>query len=142
MSRSMVVLLALVCPALADEATGDLKKMEGTWRATSYFADGKKVPARDVAIMKLIIKGSGENELQVGKQKHFGTYALDESATPKTIDIAITKGESKGKKKLGIYELKNNTLRICVGPLDGPRPTAFISEPKTGVWLEEWQRLK
>jgi uncharacterized protein (TIGR03067 family) len=142
MLRSMAIVLLLVGPTAGDEAMGDLKKMEGTWEAKGYWADGKKWPDAELATMKLLVKDTGENELVLGKEKYFGTYKLDESTVPKTIDITITQGPHKGQKKLGIYDLKGDTLRICVGPLGGGRPKEFISKPMTGVWLEEWKRLK
>src|SRR5262249_51651486 len=105
MLRSIAIALLLAWLAIADEAKGDLKKMEGTWEATLYIADGKKWSAKERATLKLIIKGAGENELVVGKERYFGRYKLNESATPKTIDIPLTRGPHKGETKLGIYEL-------------------------------------
>jgi uncharacterized protein (TIGR03067 family) len=142
MFRSTAVVLLLACLVVADEAKGDLKKMEGTWQATLYIADGKKWSDRELKTMKLIVKGAGENELVLGEEKFHGTYKLDESASPKTIDITLTSGPDKGKKKLGIYELKGDTLRLCVGPLGGKRPAEFVSKPTTGVWMEEWKRAR
>jgi uncharacterized protein (TIGR03067 family) len=128
--------------AAADEATGDLKKMIGTWEATVYVVDGKKWDEKDLKTVSLTIKGVGENELVQGDRKFHATYKLDESASPKTIDITRTRGADKGKKRLGIYELKGDTLRICVGPVGGGRPKEFASEPGSGVWMEEWKRVK
>lgn len=142
MRKCIAIVLLLPCPLVADEARGDLKKMEGTWEAKLYIADGKKWSDKELATIKLIVKGAGENELILGKEKFHGTYKLDEKASPKSIDITLTEGPDKGKKKLGIYELKGDTLRICVGPLGGKRPRAFLSKPMTGVWMEEWKRVK
>jgi uncharacterized protein (TIGR03067 family) len=142
MLRSIAGMLLLVAPVVAYQTTGDLKKMAGTWEAKRYLADGKMWSAKELATMKLIIKGSGENELILGKEKLFGTYKLDESASPKRIDITLTQGPDKGKKKLGIYDLKGDTLRFCVGPIGGERPKEFIGKPMPGVWMEEWQRVK
>ena len=67
---------------------------------------------------------------------------LMRSAIPKRIDITLTKGPDKGKKKLGIYDLKGDTLRFCVGPVGGERPKEFIGKPMPSVWMEEWKRVK
>jgi uncharacterized protein (TIGR03067 family) len=142
MSRCIVIVLLLACPAVADKATGDLKKMEGTWEAKLYIADGKKWSPEQLKTLKLIVKGAGVNELIIGDKKLHGSYKLDESASPRRIDITLTEGPDKGRKKLGIYELKGDTLRICVGPLGGERPKDFISRPRTRVWMEEWKRVR
>jgi uncharacterized protein (TIGR03067 family) len=142
MLRSIVAVLLLVCPVVAYQATGDLNKMAGTWEAKRYLADGKEWSPEELATMKLIIKSTGANELILGKEKLFGTYKLDESTSPKKIDITLTQGPDKGKKKLGIYDVKGDTLRFCVGPIGGERPKEFIGKPKADVWMEEWKRVK
>jgi uncharacterized protein (TIGR03067 family) len=136
------IALVLVCPAVADEATGDLKKMVGTWEAMSYTVDGKKWDEKDLKTVKLIIKGVGENELVQGDKTFHATYKLDETTSPKAIDFTRTRGADKGKKRLGIYELDGDKLRFCVGPVGGERPRKFASEPGSGVWMEEWKRVK
>jgi uncharacterized protein (TIGR03067 family) len=136
------IAIALICCAAADEATGDLKKMVGTWEATSYVTDGKKWDEKDLKTVKLIVKGVGENELVQGDKTFHATYKLDETASPKTIDVTRTRGPDKGKVRLGIYELKGDTLRFCVGPVGGERPKKFASEPGSGVWMEVWKRVK
>jgi uncharacterized protein (TIGR03067 family) len=138
----IVIALVLALPAVADEATGDLKKMVGTWEATTYVVDGKKWDEKDLKTVKLFVKGVGENELVQGDKKLHATYTLDEAASPKTIDVTRTRGADKGKKRLGIYELKGDTLRLCVGPVGGARPKEFASEAGSGVWMEEWKRVK
>jgi hypothetical protein len=47
-------------------------------------------------------------------------YALDEKQTPPAIDL-----ESQGQTTPGIYELKGNTLRLCLGR-EKTRPMAFV----------------
>ncbi|MFO0842696.1 MAG: TIGR03067 domain-containing protein [Gemmataceae bacterium] len=136
------IAIALACFVFADEATGDLKKMVGTWEATSYVTDGKKWDEKDLKRIKLTVHGVGENELVQGDREFHATYKLDETATPKAIDFTRTRGADKGKKRLGIYELKGDRLRFCVGPVGGERPKKFASEPGTGVWLEVWKRVK
>jgi uncharacterized protein (TIGR03067 family) len=43
-----------------------------------------------------------------------------------TIDLAITEGEDSGKAQLGIVELTDGTLRMCLDtPGAGQRPSEF-----------------
>ena len=42
-----------------------------------------------------------------------GTYTIDPSAKPATIDFRNTAGEMKGTTWQGIYEMQGDVLRIC-----------------------------
>ncbi|MFO0880601.1 MAG: TIGR03067 domain-containing protein [Gemmataceae bacterium] len=137
----VAALLTTVASPAAD-AAGDLSKMAGTWKSQLYVAEGTKWSAAQRETLELTIRGTGNNTLRIGEQVLHGTYRLDEATSPRQIDITLTAGPDKGKKKLGIYELKGDVLRICVGPLGGERPKTFASTPGSGVWLEEWQRVK
>ena len=53
-----------------------------------------------------------------------------------------TIGPNKKKTLRAIYELKGDSLRICYH-LDGkPRPKKFETEPKTSIYLVNYQRNK
>jgi uncharacterized protein (TIGR03067 family) len=60
-----------------------------------------------------------------------GTFKVDPTKKPKTIDFTITGGDKKfdGKTSLGIYELKDGKLKWCGGePGKEDRPTEFNAE--------------
>jgi uncharacterized protein (TIGR03067 family) len=61
-----------------------------------------------------------------------GTFTIDPSRSPKTIDMKITEGpveDGKEVKVFGIYELRDGTLKWCVGrPGDGDRPQKFTTK--------------
>lgn len=142
--RCCLILVLVLVPAVPGaEPTGDLKKMQGTWEAVRFVLDGKELSARKRQSLRLTVTGRRGTFTKDGKTLH-GTYRLDESARPRTLDILITSdGPEKGKKKLGIYELDGDRLRICVSPLEGrQRPEVFASKPGSGVWLEEWKRVR
>jgi uncharacterized protein (TIGR03067 family) len=42
-----------------------------------------------------------------------GTYKLDPTKTPKSIDCLLSEGPYKGLVVAGIYELNGDTLKIC-----------------------------
>lgn len=90
-------------------AEGDKKELLGTWTITRYEYDGKPDKAMNGfswTFTEDIIKNSGT--------KGVGwTYKIDPSATPAHIDIAFDPKKPKDMFH-GIYELKGDTLRICV----------------------------
>jgi uncharacterized protein (TIGR03067 family) len=66
-----------------------------------------------------------------------GTLTLDVNRNPRWINLSITEGPHKGKVTLGIYRVDGSKFQLCLGKLDGPRPTQFHSDPDRGVILWE-----
>src|SRR5260370_23015281 len=71
-----------------------------------------------------------------------GTFKVDATKKPKTIDVTFTDGPEKGKTSLGIYELDGDTYKICVDPEGKSRPTEFAIKPDSGHILEVLKREK
>ena len=74
------------------------------------------------------------------KKTSHGTYTLDPTKNPKWLDIELTDGASKGKKKLGLYALEDGQLKICVAEVGAPRPTEIMAS--SGVNMETWERAE
>ncbi|HSQ54712.1 MAG TPA: TIGR03067 domain-containing protein, partial [Gemmata sp.] len=122
---------AIACPASgirADDKADvekELKKFQGTWTFESIEMGGKKLPDEELKGTLLIFEGAkhtvkkGDDVLQVG------TQTMDLSKTPKTIDVKITEGPSKGALMLGIYEIDGDSLKVCFDPAGKKRPTEF-----------------
>jgi uncharacterized protein (TIGR03067 family) len=109
------------------------EKLAGTWRVTAAKANGERVPPDQVPKMKLTFK-DGKFTVQHGEQKPLeGTYKIDPSKKPKTIDITNrTTGPEEGRKQVGIYELNDNELKICACDSSKKRPTDFDTRNKEG----------
>jgi uncharacterized protein (TIGR03067 family) len=116
-------------------------KFEGTWAIESLEVDGKSMPAGLFKGVTLILKGNGYTHREPGVEAH-GTYTVDVSNTPKTIDVTFNDGPHKGKSALGIYELKGDTYRLCIGLVGSSRPTEFATKPGSGHALEVLKRPK
>ena len=61
--------------------------------------------------------------------------AAFDSAT-KTMSFECERGALRGHKLHGIYELTDTTLKLCYGPTDKPRPTAFNTPKGSGCFYE------
>ena len=127
---------------------GDREALIGTWKITVYQDDGndrlsrlgagpakKDKPAR---VAKLVftpaecylIRGDGRREMASGlTNAGWKSITLDESTTPKSIDIVGFAGKENEKSKtyLGIYEINGDRLRICYAETSPKRPTKFES---------------
>jgi uncharacterized protein (TIGR03067 family) len=109
------------------------EKLAGVWRVTGMQVNGTILPARQVPDLKLTFK-DGKFTVRLGKEKpQEGTYKIDPSKKPKTIDIINGKTDKeKDKDQVGIYELIGNSLRICACPVGSERPTDFTTNDKPG----------
>jgi uncharacterized protein (TIGR03067 family) len=122
----VVACLVAVGVALAGDAAAERKKLEGSWKAVSGQQGGKELSKEQLVSLEF----KGDNLVLHGKKYEF---TLDPDKKPKEIDVKggfNVKGESdpkaKGVKK-GIYDLKDDTLTLCLTPPNRPRPTKFES---------------
>ena len=83
----------------------------------------------------LVIVGNG-----YALSTHGGTVKID--GAKQTVDLAITDGRYKGTTLLGLYELKDNTLRLALpSPLAaGERPTELKATRENGLMVYTFER--
>ena len=60
-----------------------------------------------------------------------GTYTVNPTATPRTIDMHVQNGRFKGGILKGIYQVKKKRLTISFASPGGERPTALESREGT-----------
>jgi uncharacterized protein (TIGR03067 family) len=134
--RSQLLLVLAAGLLLAAQQTASpeikqaMKQLEGTWLVVSATMDGKDLPdARGGAVVfagaQLTFKD------KAGKEEKY-TYRLDLSRKPRMIDFTPEKAKANVAPGRGIYELRGDTLRLCVGP-PNRRPTEF-SDTKRVLW--------
>jgi len=120
----------------------ELKKFQGVWTIESSEYGGQKLPADQLKEFVVIYEGekhtvkAGDKVIQVGTQK------IDPSKSPKTIDVTMTEGPSKGAVMLGIYEIDGDTLKVCFDMEGKKRPTEFKSEAGSQTFLNVHKRVK
>ena len=130
---------------LADEKADlekEVKKLQGAWTIVSSEAGGKKLPADDLKGLIVTFEGdkhtvkNGDKVIQVGTQK------IDPFKSPKTIDVTMIEGASKGAVMLGMYEFDGDTLKVCFDPAGKKRPTEFKSPPGSDNFVNVHKRVK
>jgi uncharacterized protein (TIGR03067 family) len=144
-----VGLLAVGGPLLAgddakDEAIKkDRKKYEGTWQVISLEVDGNQAAEEDAKKITVINEADGKWAIEVdGKVVARGTSEIDPTAKPKTVDLTATEGEHTGRTLLGLYELGDDTRKVCLAQPDRARPTEFAAPAGSGHILAVLQRVK
>ena len=139
---SVLICLAAALPALADDAgKEDAKKMDGTWKPVAAELAGKPFPDDALKAMKLVVS-EGKYAVTVGEQTDEGTVKLDPAKKPRAMDVVGTKGPNKGKTILAVYELKDDTLRVCYDLSGKARPAEFKTKADTQLFLVEYKRQK
>jgi uncharacterized protein (TIGR03067 family) len=131
-------LLAIVCVGLlplglvqAQDAAvkKEREKFQGEWKVASSEEDGRATADFIVDNLTIVIKGDqitvkGVEDLV----ERFGkvTFTIDPGTTPRVIDFKVVAGKEKDNRYEGIYELKDNQLKICATTRSGgDRPDEF-----------------
>jgi uncharacterized protein (TIGR03067 family) len=131
-AQKSVLLLACVLSTGTAGRCGDPKEqdnLEGTWTFVRSAPDDEK-KAKGPAV-RMVLKGNSIVFETDGKKRVEGTYTVDPSKTPKTMDITLA--QAKGTV-LAIYELEGDALRLChhLGPkASKERPKAFAADKQT-----------
>lgn len=138
---AVVVVAALAAPAEDRKPGSELALFTGTWKGVSAVHDGKAASKEDAETLTLVVKGD-KYTLSHGKLKAEGTHTLDASHTPKRIDAVRTSGPHKGEKMLGVYELTEDTFKVCFAAPGKERPKSLASEEGTHTRLMTLKRAK
>jgi uncharacterized protein (TIGR03067 family) len=105
-------------------------------------AERNGAPADDLKGHRLTFAGDRFTIRSKGKILYQGTYRIDASKNPATIDFTHTSGEAKGKIWQGISLLEGDGLKICdnADDLAKGRPAVFATEPGSGRVLVSFKR--
>lgn len=145
MTRSLCIALFLplsyTCLTRGDDTKDDAKSMDGTWLASAAELGDEKFSDEVRKTIKLVI-GDGKYTVTVGKNPDRGTVKVDPSKKPKEMDIIGTEGPNKGKTILAIYEMTDDTLRICYDLSGKARPSEFKTSKDTKLFLVTYKREK
>jgi uncharacterized protein (TIGR03067 family) len=135
--------LTVVVAGLLVAADEPKKELQGTWKLVSLEVDGKKATKGDIKNeQKMVVEGDKFTSTVDDKHSFKGTFKLDPGKKPKTVDVAVTDGDFKGKALLGIYEIDGDTLRACYAAPGKDRPSEFTSKEGSGNYLYIYKREK
>lgn len=160
-TRFLVLMLGVLIShwIAAPSSADDRQKLVGTWKITMFQDDGrdrlerlgagpakKKDRSPRVAYLVFsqeacyVIRGDGQRESKPGlANAAWKSCTLDESASPKTIDIVGFAGKEgqKSKTYLGIYKIEDDKLTICYCEQGNKRPTEFQSDGAMNLFAAE-----
>lgn len=110
----------------------DLERLQGTWNIVALEMDGNAMPSEGASIC---IQGKRFTTTAMGAT-YKGIVVVDATKTPKTFDLKFTAGPEKGNTSFGIYELDEDTWKICLTLTGKKRPQKFATAPGSGFALE------
>ncbi len=106
----------------------EIAKFQGVWVQTAYERDGVREPVDDEVGWEPRTTFVGNTfvvTIADGSTPIKGTFTVDPSQMPKTIDYSDTFGADAGKTFLAIYSLEGDTLIFCAAGEGEARPTEF-----------------
>jgi uncharacterized protein (TIGR03067 family) len=125
----------------ADKAS-DWKELTGDWQPTKMEIDGNALPADDVKEY-LVTMSEGKYLAKHGSDViDEGKAVVNATKIPKHLDLTASVGDNKDKLRLGIYEIKGDTMKFALAPADKERPTKFESPTGSGIIYIEYTKKK
>lgn len=112
---------------IPDAIAKEIKKFQGTWKQIACEKDGMAVPGDELGWepKSTFTDDTFVVTLADGSIAIKGTFKLDPTREPKTVDWTDTFGEDAGKTFLAIYSLEGNQLIFCAADEGQERPTEF-----------------
>jgi uncharacterized protein (TIGR03067 family) len=122
------------------DARSDLQELQGTWQLTS-FENGTKVK-QEVKDRTLFVGANLYVSRDGAKVSQIGTLRLATGRTPRSIDVVVRKGEHEDSTMLGIYELKDDTLKVCFDAQGDSRPKTFDAPADSKRFVAVYKRVR
>jgi uncharacterized protein (TIGR03067 family) len=141
-----VLLVSGVVAAVAagqkdDAVKEEMARLEGSYSCVSLETGNEKGDPARIKKLKLVVKDKMWTVYIDDTVSTSAKFTIDPTKKPKTIDMTGTMGGDKGKKYLGIYELKGDELKLCIGDTKS-RPKTFGAKKGYERQLEVWKKLK
>ena len=123
-------------------AAGAVTELEGEWAMVSAVLDGVAMDQAMVKWCRRITRGN-VTRVVAGPQVFVNaSFALDKSKQPELIDYVNLEGANKGESQAGIFELIDDSLKICMSAPGRPRPAQFSSKGGDGRSYTTWRLVK
>ena len=142
---SMCLGVAILQTSRAAEKPGagklpdDQQTLQGEWIPVKAELTGQPMPEAVLKTISLkLIKN--EYEVLVAGKPDTGTWTIDAATKPKSMKIVGVKGPNKGKTFPAIYELADDTLRVCYDLSGQKLPTEFRTKADTKLYLVTYKR--
>ncbi len=128
-------LLAIVAPLFA----ADLSSFNGTWVVASAEINGDAASGDQIDSIVLTLR-DGKYQFETGQATTKGTFKVDFTKTPATMDVTETEGPNVGTPLAAIAELTAEGWRACYALQGGERPKEFKTSAGANQFLAVYKR--
>ena len=120
----------------------EMEKLQGTWKQIGYERDGVTEPLHELGWepRSTFVGDTFFVTLADGSIPIKGTYKIDPTRNPKTVDWTDTIGEDAGKTLLAIYRLEEDRFTFCAAYPGLERPTEFRTRPGQVLRVSQRER--
>jgi uncharacterized protein (TIGR03067 family) len=126
----------------AQDARQELARLEGEWKIEKVEAGGiSATPDQLKELKSVTFKGNTFTSL-AGVAKLEGTFKIDPTKNPKTMDLMFKSGQDKDAVYKAIYSLEGDELKMCGAELGKDRPKNFDVKDKKNHTLMVFKRAK
>lgn len=132
-SLSLLAVIAALPAGVCRAADQD--ELQGKWIVQSFEFNGAPVETMLQAVREF--QGDKYTLTSASGETFSGTIKLDESQTPRHIDLVMPDRTLKG-----IYSIEGDALKIAYTLEGDARPTELASKPGSGVALAIHKRAK
>src|ERR1043165_9849063 len=117
--------------SLPDDIENELKRFQGIWTQVAYERDGVKEPLDEEGWDPITTFTGSEFVVTLadGSIPIKGTFRIDPTRNPKTVEWMDTIGEDAGQTLLAIYALEDDRLIFCAAYPGLERPREFRARP-------------
>jgi uncharacterized protein (TIGR03067 family) len=126
----------------ASDTKKELAKLAGTWSVSELTYNGKDHPNLRFNMTfkdnEIVVEGNDAVKKEYARIK----LTIDPSVKPKIMDFSVSDGVQKDAVIEGIYEFKDQELRICARVFGKERPTEFSSPDGASVVLMVLKRAQ
>ena len=114
--------------------------LTGAWNAIRFSVKGQDLPDEAIENIKLTF-GNGRFVLNMGAELQTGTYTIDTTSSPMSMQIDISSGQNKGQTRHGSFKLlKNQRLLMVFSTNADGRPTRFVPDDTGNSFLVVYQK--
>lgn len=126
---------------VSPESQAAVKELQGQWQKASIEMDGRTVNVEGQQI-RCTFQGNRITDAGLFSPLVVTEFRVDPRRQPKHLDRRFTGGAVGPWISRGIYQLDGQTLTICSGGLNTPRPTDFSTGPGDGRSKSVYRRLQ
>jgi uncharacterized protein (TIGR03067 family) len=141
LASAMLILSAVGFVSADDAKKDDADSFKGKWSAVSMSVNGQALPEDVIKSLKMTFDDKSYTLTTGDTTNEEGSYTVDTSKSPKTIDLDIKKGDDAGKQQLGLFKIEGSKLTFLFGlPGSNERPKSFKVEegsPTVEIVLEK-----